>query len=98
MQDKRLGDVVRLDSEAKDDWKPAVLRRLVDGDRFQLTYATQRDAARDFKEFVRFLTQFDAGLWMAHGAVGNLRVEFVGGGCVWFDSYKVTRDGIRCRK
>lgn len=83
-----------------DKWMLDVLAHAASGDRLQMTYLTQRDAARDFRDFVRFLTHVgaDADLWMAHGVIGNLRVDFVGGGCVWFDSYKVTRDGIRCRK
>lgn len=72
------------------DWKLRTLRRLTAGERFQVIDLSQREAKQSFREFVRYLMDLDIGTkaWVAHGVNGNLRVEFTGGGCVYFDSYK----------
>lgn len=72
------------------DWKPNTLRRLAAGERFQVIDRSQREAKQSFREFVRYLMELDIGTkaWAAHGANGNLHVDFTGGGRVYFDSYK----------
>lgn len=81
------------------DWRQEVLKRLAEGQRFQFFCLTQMEARHAFSEFVCFLKTMSLGTktWLAHGVNGNLNVELVGGGQVWFDSIRRgPRDGMTC--
>ena len=73
---------------SRDGWFDGVTADAMRGRSLQVTLWTQRDAKRCMCEYVMHVRHVGVDGWSATWNVGNQKVTFASGGCIWFESFR----------